>query len=75
MVVVTAVVGVAVVGAQLCRWWWRWWRCGGGSDSGGSCGVRVGGGSDGGGCGDKVAVSVVVTAFIRVAVVIVVGEQ
>ena len=46
--------------------------CGGGDDSGGSCSGSGGGGSDGGGCGDKVAVSGVVTAFVRVAVVIVV---
>ena len=43
-------------------------------DSDGSCSGSGGGDSDGGGCGHTVAVSEVVTAFVRVAFVINVGE-
>ena len=39
----------------------------------GGCGGSGGGGCDSGGCGGEVVVGVLVTAFVRVAVVIVVG--
>ena len=43
-------------------------------DVGGGCGGSGVGGCDGGGCGGEVVVGVLETAFVRVAVVIVVGE-
>ena len=46
--------------------WWYGGSCGIG---GGPCGCDVGGGS--GGCGGVMVVAVVVTAFVKVAVVIV----
>ena len=41
-------------------------------DSGGGCGGSGGDGCDGGSCGGEVVLGVLVTAFVRVAVVIVV---
>ena len=50
-----------------------WWWCGVVGGGGGTCAGGCGGGGDSGGDG-IVGVGVVVTAFVRVAVVIVVGE-